>query len=99
MVENVLKAFSLKPGEKFQNALNGPFLCEYGTFLLDTLECIKIAYADKSKKGYVECNPGDVCTYVKDGTDQLLTSGICECGYNKDGKAYCPLPTVEGNYY
>ncbi len=94
-----VKAFSLKPGEKVKNIENAILLCQYGTVLLSTLECIKTTYADKEKSGFVECNPGDKCLYKKDGSDELIDTKICECGYNKDGKSYCPLATTAGNNY
>jgi hypothetical protein len=42
--------------------------------------------AEGDKDGFIECQYGDTCQYKVDGDD---ITGICDCGYNADGKGYC----------
>jgi len=71
-------------------------LCETGQLDATDTVCASFNYTGTTaskvnKDGFVECNRDDDCVY----TDGHLFSNItakCQCGYNADGKGYCPLP-------
>lgn len=49
-----------------------------------------------SKTNLVSCTVGQKCNYTSiDGAFDL----DCECGYNEQGLAYCPLGTNQGKYF
>ena len=66
--------------------------CKYDLIDRNTLTCI--SYASKNQtdenEDFVKCNVSQKCTYEVKPLNQLINKN-CECGYNEEGNAYCPL--------
>ena len=70
--------------------------CKHGKTDKNVKTCAEIDYANEtydksvlSEDHFVECKKNEVCYYF-DGTTYYNAS--CGCGYNEEGKGYCPLP-------
>jgi hypothetical protein len=97
--------FSIKAGEKIDIPKHTPHphdrielfdLCEFGIADDKNNMCVKIIHADLKSPKYIECKIGEECKYKAIGSDRELTKP-CECGYNSEGKGYCPLHNSQGN--
>ena len=45
----------------------------------------------KDEDGFIECNFGEKCYYIN-GKNKFDRD--CQCGYNKMGQGFCPLPSA-----
>ena len=43
------------------------------------------------ENGFIKCNYGEKCFYLN---GKIGFEKNCECGYNKEGQGYCPLPSA-----
>lgn len=91
--KNVL--FSVKIGENITDLGDGvdpKYYCEYGMALNNTCVAFGFDTPEFNKQRYIPCNYGDACFYnyypLKYGSFELP----CQCGYNEEGKGYCPIP-------
>lgn len=88
------KLYSVKTGEELKISEKEPLslkdkFCEYGYFKDN--KCAKLLYKEKPNSGkFVECSFGKDCVYTVDGTQEEVKK-TCECGYNAEGKGYCPI--------
>lgn len=88
--------YSLKNGTYLGDKFRNPLLCENGIIDEVTGQCATLWYKNSTpdKYGFVECKAGDNCYYTTGfytGSDNTTIKMKCECGYNENGKAYCPL--------
>ena len=75
-------------------------LCQMGMMNSDTHQCAQLAYTDemdriKNKDGFVPCEVGKKCNYTTGYYSKgslVIIQTECVCGFNKDGKSFCPLP-------
>ena len=73
------------------------YLCEYGKLDQTNTFCTITDYDSywifqnnkTVKDGFVECENGELCHYVEGKGNFTLN---CECGFNEEGKGYCPIP-------
>jgi hypothetical protein len=86
--------FSQKKGAKvpIKNGFPSAYFCEFGT-VDDEGVCSEIVHEDKvNDKGMVPCTAGDKCKYIWDnGTTKTKDTKECQCGFNADAQAYCPI--------
>ena len=101
---------SVKDGEKIDLKLlsadfgfNYDSLCQTYEFDVETNKCFSYKYANvtymkSDKDGYVECNKnnGNECLYENSIGKSFVRN--CECGFNADGKGYCPID-FNGNFF
>ena len=91
-----IRLFSLPAGTKLGNGgdtLMTFIACDTGISTEDGY-CAKTSYATSTTSKFVTCKLGDTCTYNLDGNDELKKKTMtqeCGCGYNSEGKGYCPL--------
>ena len=99
---------SVKIGEKvktFSSNSNlveqAKLLCEKGIAFEDGV-CADSKYEDevKVKDGVIECSADELCNYIYYSPDRnVKVSKKCLCGYNEEGKGYCPYATsVKQNF-
>lgn len=64
-------------------------MCCKSAFVDRNSVCAELEYDDEpTSEGVVECELGDICNYKgSNGVDHQLQ---CQCGYNAEGKGYCP---------
>lgn len=94
---NCTALFSLEVGAPITNItedINRSYLCKSGRANKDKTVCVTRTYTNTSITDMIECLPGSACNYIESaGADKNTTvSNVCLCGFNKDGKAYCPVP-------
>ena len=77
-------------------ATHRTLFCKQGRIDISATKCAVIDYANstlekKEATGdiYIECKRGEKCFYT-DGTKYYKSP--CGCGYNAEGKGYCPVP-------
>lgn len=94
---------SVKDGEKINTTLisadfgdNYEKLCETFEYDQETSKCYSYRYANDTKMkidedGFVECeiNKGNECAYRNSLGKDFKRD--CECGFNAEGKGYCPV--------
>jgi len=93
------KPLSIKVGEKVDESEideeAGSALCEFGYIANST--CAKTVIPENTNKtNFFECELGTQCNYnYLDNQGRVLGNFTrpCECGYNADGKSYCPAAT------
>ena len=79
--------YSFASGTSVANiTTNKELYCKYGTAVSGI--CVEIT--DDNADEFRECNYGDVCLYTYSPSQYGPRAEKCECGYNADGKAYCP---------
>ena len=95
MNNTCIEYYSLPEGTYLQKNNGYLFkeLCKFGLFNEFTNQCLgEIKYHNSMKNidnnGFVECNLGEDCVY---NSGNKIISTKCECGFNKEGKSYCPL--------
>ena len=103
-LNNTCKPYNSLSNGTYLNATNpDKTLCEMEKINKGTNQCAELSYYDVSeerlKDGFVECEPGQLCNYTtgfydKNGKLEVETA-LCTCGYNDNGKAYCPLPQTQ----
>jgi hypothetical protein len=74
-------------------------LCEFA-LVVDKI-CVKLTYTENSTTKFVECKMDQKCKYNYSNGNELLRSTLvfeknCDCGFNAEGKGYCPLPHSAG---
>jgi hypothetical protein len=93
-----IEAFSLKVGEKIESKdkeINDLY-CEFGKSKDGT--CVQTVNA-KSNDRIVACELNQKCSYNITGIEGSQVEEVeCDCGYNKDGKGYCPIAHKAGKY-
>ncbi len=89
--------FSFKTGSKHSMGAADGRICEFGRSVDGY--CVKTTYVKKNDLKFIEFNSRDDCEYkllgTKDG-DEITFKDYCDCGYNTEGKAYCPLAHTAG---
>lgn len=81
--QNVL--FSLPIGTKIKEKnIKADYYCKFG--LAKNNICVKLV----GNSEYTECRNGEGCVYSYLPSEQGQVSLPCECGYNEEGKGYCP---------
>lgn len=105
------KTCSLEFGSKdesfeFNSALfsvdlkNPQFFCKSMEYDTKKARCITYKYNNMTVNGdgYVECSRADgkECKYVTNLNDTVIKS--CQCGFNADGKSYCPIDFGKRNF-
>ena len=94
MNKTCFEYFSLPEGTYLQNKNGYLFkeLCKSGLIDENTNQCLgELQYNNNmniDSNGFVQCNYGEDCIY-NSGKKTIIKK--CECGYNKEGKSYCPL--------
>jgi hypothetical protein len=86
-----LTPFSLKVGAEIdkEDPDFNEVKCKLGS--VSNGKCASLVQEEAGDKdGFVECKYGETCKY-KFGDDEK--NKPCACGYNADGKGYCPLGT------
>jgi hypothetical protein len=64
------------------------FKCKLSHYGLD-FKCVSLVQEEAGDKdGFVECKYGETCKYKIGGSESTKP---CDCGFNSDGKGYCPL--------
>ena len=69
------------------------YYCEYG--LIEMNRCAAFGYTNpyyNQKQMIVECKNGEICNYTYYPLYLGTFSLPCKCGYNEEGKGYCPIP-------
>ena len=69
------------------------YYCEYG--LVESGRCAAFGYSNpfyNKNQMKVECKNGEVCDYEFYPLYLGSFSLPCKCGYNEEGKGYCPIP-------
>ena len=78
--------FTLDIGSKVNEpSIKPDYYCKYGLAVNNI--CVKLL---GSSMGYTECKKGTQCTYTYIPSIQGKATLPCECGYNEEGKGYCP---------
>lgn len=72
------------------------YYCKYGTADYSKNICYEIHSESGSNQGskgfeYQNCTYGTQCTYHRSDDKTKKIYKQCECGFNSEGKAYCPL--------
>ena len=106
-----MKYGSFKDFEQVQTDLlskdfgnNYDLLCETMKYDSDSKRCYSFNYADTTSMvpnsaGYVPCNrtnTGNECQYILSVNKTMARN--CECGYNSNGQAFCPLDFSNGKF-
>ena len=73
------------------------YLCEFGKLDKTQTFCVTTDYDSywiwthnkTLTDGFIECQNGELCYYVEGKRNFSLK---CECGFNEEGKGYCPIP-------
>ena len=65
---------------------NKEMYCQFGTVISGI--CVEIT--DENENEFRECKYGEKCLYTYSPSKYGPRAEDCECGYNADGKAYCP---------
>jgi hypothetical protein len=101
--KNCTKLFSLKVGTKVEDPteMNQVYdvLCENGILVNNV--CAKSTLpANTNRSPFLECEFGKTCNYnLVDDKGAILSNYTlpCDCGFNKDGKSYCPASMNDSN--
>lgn len=69
------------------------YMCKSGRTDKAGKVCVSRSYPYKNQTGVIECLPGHSCNYIESAGAGVKyeVSEPCLCGFNKDGKAYCPI--------
>ena len=65
---------------------NKEIYCQFGTVISGI--CVEIT--DENENEFRECKYGEKCLYTYSPSKYGPRAEDCECGYNAEGKAYCP---------
>ena len=75
------------------NFISADNFCKFGRAHKGVCDYLNTTDTVEKKSGLVVCNPGQKCNYTS------LAGAVeldCQCGYNADGKAYCPKGNSQG---
>ena len=89
-LENGVNSF-LNQNDQFL-LYDSTLLCKSG-HVDNSFVCTENEYAKEMTvvDDYVKCEVGATCRYKE--SNNSYTTKICECGFNSEGYAYCPIPT------
>lgn len=81
---------------------NPSYLCESGYYDTEYEYCVNYTLLNKTNSdGYAECDVADSNSCVYEIRTELGVKTFkkkCECGYNPDAKAYCPIDYKNCNF-
>ena len=84
-------AYSFKTGETLKidssEVVFNKYYCELGS--AEDKTCTSLANKNTFTDEYLECQFGSNCEYFSLPSKNAITK-TCECGYNSEGKGYCP---------
>lgn len=93
--------FSINTGSKFEMQKEEKdyfrYACKSGRVSTKSeTTCVEWINKDENTTTIKTCKPGSACQFVEvlaNNTHGDTFETVCECGFNSEGKAYCPAPS------